>query len=76
MGNVIPLRGVEVDPGAGLPKCLRVEEAARALRCSTKTIRRMIRDGRLPAYRVDGRGLLLIEEAAIRELLDRSRIRP
>jgi excisionase family DNA binding protein len=75
VGNVIPLR---VDPGAGLPRCLRVHEAALALRCSSKTIYRMVSDGRLPAYRVTGferGGLLLIPEAEIAKLLERSRVR-
>jgi excisionase family DNA binding protein len=75
VAEVHHLRVVDADPGElDLPRCLRVEEAAARLGVSTKTVRRWIYAGHLRAYRVDGRGLLLIPEDAVRELLDRSRV--
>ena len=54
------------------PTVLRLEEAARALRLSTRTVRRLIECGDLRASRV-GR-VLLIETGAIADLLARTRV--
>lgn len=47
---------------------LRVHEAAAQLNCSISTIRRLIAEGKLPAYRV-GRGIR-IAEADLERLLE------
>lgn len=49
---------------------LSVQEAADFLGLSVSTIRRYIRDGRLPAYRVAGERLLRIKRSDLEELLD------
>jgi excisionase family DNA binding protein len=47
---------------------LTVREAADRLRCSEKTVRRLIRRGELPALRV-GRTSLRIDEAELKRYL-------
>ncbi|HID85803.1 MAG TPA: DNA-binding protein [Anaerolineae bacterium] len=49
---------------------LSVREAADFLGLSVSTIRRYIRDGRLPAYRVAGERLLRIKRSDLEALLD------
>ena len=49
---------------------LSVQEAADFLGLSVSTIRRYIRDGRLPAYRVAGERLLRIKRSDLEALLD------
>jgi len=49
---------------------LSVQEAADFLGLSVSTIRRYIRDGRLPAYRVAGERLLRIKRSDLEKLLD------
>lgn len=55
-------------------KLLTVNEAARQLSLSSKSIRRLVADGDLVAYKVRGR--ILISAAALEELLARSRVAP
>jgi excisionase family DNA binding protein len=54
---------------------LTVPEVAERLRRDASTVRRMIRRGELAASKPGG-GRFLIEEAAIAELLKRSRVQP
>jgi excisionase family DNA binding protein len=48
---------------------LRTAEAAAALRTSTDTVRRWIREGRVPARRVSPKGPLLINPADLEQAL-------
>lgn len=61
-----PGRDVRVPTALG--SLLRVHEAAAQLNCSISTIRRLIAEGKLPAYRV-GRGIR-IAEADLERLLE------
>jgi excisionase family DNA binding protein len=51
----------------------RIEEAAKHLMCSINTVRRMIKDGRLPAYKPNERYLIPVE--AVEKLLQKTKIR-
>lgn len=55
---------------AAMRRRMSIAEAAQHLSVSTKTIRRMIADGRLPAYRV-GAQLIRIDPADLDRLLRR-----
>ena len=53
--------------------CLNVDEAAFALGCSTKTIRRMLADKRLPYSRLKtsrGKGRVVVKVADLEKLLE------
>ena len=52
------------------PEFMTVIEAAEMLRVTTKTIHKMIRDGRLPAVRVAGGNRTLIRRRAVYDLLE------
>ena len=54
-----------------LPPMLSVDETARNLNVSTKTVRRLIARGELPAHRVGS--CLRISDEALRSYLRRSR---
>ncbi len=49
---------------------LTVTEAADVLRCSAKSVRRLITEGRLPAIKIAGSRLIRIEQTAIERLLE------
>ena len=54
---------LDAEPGSGQPalgQLLKVYQAAEHLNCSISTIRRLIREKKLPAYRV-GRGVRIAE---------------
>jgi excisionase family DNA binding protein len=56
---------------------LTVRAAAKALGCSTTTVRRHIAAGRIEAYKVgDGTSRIRIPERSVTELLGASRVRP
>jgi excisionase family DNA binding protein len=61
-------QGRDVRVPTALGSLLRVHEAAAQLNCSISTIRRLIREKKLPAYRV-GRGVR-IAEADLERLLE------
>jgi excisionase family DNA binding protein len=60
-------------PTPTLPALVTVPEAALALRVSTSTIRRWIREGHLNAVRV-GPGSVRVEVAAVQRLVDRGAV--
>jgi excisionase family DNA binding protein len=51
----------------------RIDEAAERLMCSQQTIRAMIKDGRLGAYKPNERYLIPVE--AVEKLLEKTKIR-
>ncbi len=51
---------------------LTYAEAAAELRCSVRTIRREISDGRLPAWRIGNTRVLRVKAADVAALLGRS----
>ena len=59
--------GGEENALAKLPEYVTLTEAARLLRCSTKTLRRRIKTGRLRAYRgsMCGSGRFLIQNTEL-----------
>jgi len=69
MSRLPPLRTPRPMPA---PLALRLSEAARALGLSSRTVRRLIESGDLPASRV-GR-VLLIQPEAIAALLAQTRV--
>ena len=48
-----------------LPKRPSIPQAAARLNCSDKTIRRMIADGRLKAYRIGGRSTIRVDRDSL-----------
>jgi excisionase family DNA binding protein len=54
---------------------ISVAQAALEGDCHPVTVTRMIKDGRLPAYRVGRRGLLKVDRRDVEEILIR-RVRP
>lgn len=48
-----------------LPSRPTIGQAAERLNCSGKTIRRMIADGRLKAYRIGGRSTIRIDRDSL-----------
>ena len=52
------------------PKLLQISEAARILRCSTRTIRRQIARGHLVATKPKGLRKWLITEQSVKRLLN------
>lgn len=65
-------RGVPVPGKKNVPVYLSLEEAASALSVSTRTVRRRISDGTIPAYTIGRRGTLRVRldelEAAMRRV--------
>lgn len=51
-----------------LPLRPTIPQAAERLNCSEKTIRRMIADGRLKAYRIGGRATIRIDRDSLLSL--------
>jgi excisionase family DNA binding protein len=49
---------------------LTISEVAHALRCSTRSVHRLISTGRLPAIKVAGSRLVRIEQTALERLLE------
>jgi excisionase family DNA binding protein len=56
-------------------KLLTVPEVAEAMKVSAKTVRRLIKRGDLPAYRVGDRGQLRVEERELERYVESQRVR-
>lgn len=56
-------------------KLLTVPEVADAMKVSAKTVRRLIKRGDLPAYRVGERGQLRVEERELERYVESQRVR-
>lgn len=57
-------------------KLLTVSEVAETMKVSEKTVRRLIKRGDLPAYRLGERGQLRIEEGELERYVLSQRVRP
>lgn len=57
-------------------KLLTVSEAAETMKVSEKTVRRLIKRGDLPAYKLGERGQLRIEEGELERYVLSQRVRP
>lgn len=56
-------------------KLLTLPEVAEAMKVSEKTVRRLIKRGDLPAYRVGERGQLRVEERELERYVESKRVR-
>ena len=54
-----------VADGHSVPLRPTITQAAERLNCSDKTIRRMIADGRLKAYRIGGRATIRVDRDSL-----------
>ncbi len=57
-------------------KLLTIPEVAEAIKVSEKTVRRLIKRGDLPAYKVGDRGQLRVEEQELERYVESQRVRP
>jgi excisionase family DNA binding protein len=56
-------------------KLLTIPEVADAMKVSEKTVRRLIKRGDLPAFKVGDRGQLRVEEAELERYVESQRVR-
>jgi excisionase family DNA binding protein len=54
---------------------LTISEVALAMKVSERTVRRLIKSGDLPAYRVGGRGQLRVEMSELERYVEAHRVR-
>lgn len=52
-------------PASTFSRLLTIAQAATRLNCSDKTVRRMIADGRLKAYRIGGRSTIRVDRNSL-----------
>jgi len=55
-----------------LPALLRIKVAAEVLRCSDKTVRRLIDSGKLDTVKI--RGLRMVRESSLRVLMEKGTV--
>ncbi len=53
---------------------LTLQEVAQAVKVSETTVRRWVRSGDLPAFKVGGRGQIRIDPEDLRSFMERSRV--
>ena len=56
-------------------KLLTIPEVAEAMKVSEKTVRRLIKRGDLPAFKVGDRGQLRVEEQELQRYIESTRVR-
>ncbi|WP_375757408.1 helix-turn-helix domain-containing protein [Corallococcus exercitus] len=56
-------------------KLLTIPEVAEAMKVSEKTVRRLIKSGDLPAFKVGERGQLRVEEQELERYVESQRVR-
>ncbi|MCC6645129.1 MAG: helix-turn-helix domain-containing protein [Polyangiaceae bacterium] len=56
-------------------KLLTIPEVSEAMKVSEKTVRRLIKRGDLPAFKVGDRGQLRVEEAELERYVESQRVR-
>lgn len=56
-------------------KLLTLQEVAEALKVSSKTVRRLIKRGELPGYRLGERGQLRVDERELELYVESQRVR-
>ena len=61
--------------GARKMKLLSVQEVADAMKVSGQTVRRLIKRGRLAAYKVGERGQLRVKESEVERYLEAQRVK-